>query len=164
MRARSTLGFCLLSSALLASCGSSPEDVSGSWNVNLTNGPNECMVSGWTEDESTSGIPLVITQDGADVTGTIGGAWGTAADVAFGTREFRGTVSGRHIDMRLTGRAGSMGGCAFTTVIDFDADTSGDTLAGRLVLSADTNSSPDCMHLATCMNVQAMNGARPPTR
>ena len=45
-------------------------------------------------------------EHGADVTGTIGGAWGTAADVAFGTREFRGTVSGRHIDMRLTGRAG----------------------------------------------------------
>mgnify|MGYP001298779192 CR=1 FL=1 len=162
-RARHLVLLVALASSL-AGCGSDPADVEGVWSVNLTNGADQCMVgsSSWMEGASTSGVPLTITQDGASATGTLDGVAGTYADVAFGSRTFTGTVSGSHVDMRLTGRASSVGGCAYTLVADLEADVSGDTMSGRIVWHADTNSSPDCMHLATCENVQAMNGARPP--
>jgi hypothetical protein len=151
--------------ALLAlpSCSSTPVNAAGSWAVNVTNGANGCSLDNWTAGETTSAVPLQITQSGSVVTAVVGGATGTVADLVFGTRTFNGSVNGNDLDARLVGRAGSMGGCAFTPVIDLSAQISGDTMMGTLVWSYDTNSNPDCGMMATCESIQAMNGSRPPT-
>jgi hypothetical protein len=160
--ARLSLLLCA-SSALLASCASTPANVAGSWSVNVTNGANGCMLDNWTAGETASGIPLTITQSGSAVTAEVGGTVGALADLLFGTRRFTGSVAGDRIDVRLVGRAGSMGGCAFTPVIDLTATVRGDTMMGNLIWSYDTNASPDCGMRATCESIQAMNGSRPPT-
>jgi hypothetical protein len=154
-----------LGGALLgSSCSSSPVNAAGNWSVNLTNGANGCALSNWTAGETTSGVPLTIGQSGSAVTGEIGGSTGVAAGVVFGTNQFSmGAVNGNRVDMRLTGRAASMGGCAYTPVLDLSGTISGDTMTGSVVWSYDTNSSADCGMLATCESVQAMNGSRPPT-
>lgn len=154
----------VVASALaLSSCSSSPVNAAGSWTLNVTNGANGCMIDTWTEGQSSSGVPLTITQEGSAVTGELGGAWATASDLLLGSHTFTGDVNGDAIDMRITGRAASSGGCAYTTVVDLTGTISGDTITGSLVWSADTNASADCGYLATCESVQSMNGARPPS-
>lgn len=167
---RSALGSALvlvlaLGGAVLgSSCSSSPVNAAGNWSVNLTNGANGCALSNWTAGETTSGVPLTISQSGSAVTGEVGGTTGAAAGILFGTNRFTiGNVSGNRVDMRLVGRAGAMGGCAYTPVLDLSATISGDTMTGNVVWSYDTNSSADCGMMATCESVQAMNGSRPPT-
>jgi hypothetical protein len=153
----------LLAQASLASCGSDPADVSGTYTVNLTNGPNQCELSGWTVGESSTAIPVVITQDGASIEADVQGGTGVYLDLIVGSSTFTGTVSGTHLDLELVGRAGSMGSCAYTWRTSLDADLDGDVLTGQLVWYADTNSSAECGIYATCRNTQSMNGARPPT-
>jgi hypothetical protein len=150
-------------SALLASCASTPADVAGSWAVNVTNGANGCMLDNWMVGQMTTGIPLTITQSGATVTAEVGGTTGGAADLFLGSRILSGSVNGDRIDARLVGRAGSMGGCAYTPVIDLTGRVTGDTMMGNLIWSFDTNANPDCGMYATCESIQAMNGSRPPT-
>lgn len=149
---------------LVASCGSDPVDVAGTYTVNLTNGTNGCMVMNWTEGDTTTGVPLTITQDGSSFTATVTGLAATSLDIYPGAHTFTGTVSGSHLDGTLVGRAASMGSCAYTVNIDLDADLDGDVLTGELHWYADTNSSADCGMYATCSNQQAFNGTRPPTR
>lgn len=146
----------------IGACGG-PVDASGNWSINLTNGANSCMLDNWRAGETTSGIPLVISQTGSAITADVGGVYGAALDLYFGRRQFAGSVSGNRIDARLVGRPGSRGSCAFTPVLDLTGDISGDGIVGNVIWSFDTNSSPDCGMYATCENVQAMNGARPPS-
>ncbi|GAB4197151.1 MAG: hypothetical protein OHK0013_05010 [Sandaracinaceae bacterium] len=149
--------------ALLASCSSTPVDAAGNWSVNVTNGANGCMLANWTVGQMTAGIPLTITQSGTTITAEVGGTTGSAADLFLGSRRLTGSVDGNRLDARLVGRAGSMGGCAYTPVIDLTATVTGDTMMGNLIWSFDTNTNPDCAMYATCESIQAMNGSRPPT-
>ena len=161
IRSLLVLTLSLLGAFALAGCA--PVNAAGSWSVNLTNDANGCSLDNWMAGETTSGVPLTIGQSGSTATAEIGGTTGTLADIVFGTRSFTmGSVSGNHIDLRLVGRAGSMGSCAYTPVLDLSGNISGDTMSGRVVWSYDTNSSADCGALATCESVQLMNGSRPP--
>ncbi len=146
----------------LVSCGNAPADVAGSYTVALTNGANGCMFMDWTVGESTSGVGLVITQDGDAFTGTVTGAVAGALDLYVGSHEFNGTVSGTHLDGTLVGRPLSMGTCAYTLNIDLDGELDGDLITGSLRWYGDANSSPDCGMWATCETLQAFNGTRPP--
>ncbi|MDQ3034358.1 MAG: hypothetical protein M3Y87_18265 [Myxococcota bacterium] len=149
--------------ALLASCGGEPADVAGTYAISLTNGPNGCELDNWTAGDTSSGVPVVITQDGAQVTVTVQDAAAVYLDVTVGSHVFEGTVSGDHIDATLTGRAGSLGACAYTSMVDLDADLDGDVLTGRLRWYARTNGLPDCGRFNTCENTQQLNGTRPPS-
>lgn len=149
--------------ALLASCGGDPVDVAGTYTINLTSGPNGCELDGWTEGETTSGVPVVITQDGSSVTVTVQGVAAGYLDLVVGGHVFEGAVSGDHIDATLTGRAGSEGSCAFTQIVELDADLEGDLLTGALRWYARTNGLADCGILNSCQNTQQLNGARPPS-
>lgn len=152
----------LLGAFALAGCA--PVNAAGNWSVNLTNDANGCSLDNWTAGETTSGVPLTITQSGSSATGEVGGVTGTGATIIFGTNRFEmGTVSSNHVDLRLTGRAGSMGSCAYTPILDLSGTINGDTMSGRVVWSYDTNSSADCGAMATCESIQLMNGSRPPT-
>lgn len=149
--------------ALLPSCGSEPANVRGSYAINLTNGPNGCELDDWTVGETTTGVPIVVTQDGADTTLTVQGLTATYLDVVIGGHVFEGRVSGSHIDATLTGRAGAMGSCAYTQIVELDADLDGDVLMGNLRWYARTNGLADCGRFNTCENTQQLNGTRPPT-
>lgn len=150
--------------ALLASCGSEPAGVAGSYTVNLIHGANGCMTADWMEGDTTMAVPLEITQEGASFTATVTGFAALYLDGAVGSHVFTGQVSGSHLDGTLRGTGRSTGTCAYTLNIDMDADLSGDVITGQLRWYADTNSSPDCGMYATCSNLQSFNGTRPPTR
>jgi hypothetical protein len=147
----------------VSGCGGDPVDVRGTYAINLTNGPNGCELENWTVGETSTGVPVVITQDGANVTVTVQGAAAVYLDVAIGGHVFEGTVSGRHIDATLTGRAGALGSCAYTSIVDLEADLDGDLLTGRLRYYAQTNGLADCERFNTCENTQQLNGTRPPS-
>lgn len=156
------LGLASLALTSLASCTSAPADVSGEWSTNLTNGANGCMLGNWTAGETTSGVPMTITQSGSTVTADIGGLAGAALVVALGTSRLTGVVSGNTVDLHADGRPGSEGACAYTGALDIQLQVTGDTLTGTTHWSYDANSSPDCGYRATCDSTQSVNGARPP--
>lgn len=147
--------------ALVASCAG-PVDAAGSWSLNLTSGANECMLMDWTPGETATGVPVTITQSGSTLTADVTGAYGAALDLYFGTHRFTGTVAADHVTLRLVGRAGATGTCAYTPVLELQSTVTGDTMSGSLGWFFDTNSSADCGMYATCRNEQAMNGSRPP--
>ncbi|MBX7192781.1 MAG: hypothetical protein K1X94_12020 [Sandaracinaceae bacterium] len=163
IRTLSLVALALVGGLLTSSCSASPANAAGSWSMNLTNGANGCMFSNWTVGDTTTGVPVTITQSGASVTLLVTGGYATALDLLVGGHEFTGAVDGNHVNARLTGRAGSTGGCAYTTVGDLEGTLSGDTITGNLSWSYDTNSSADCGMYAVCETLQAMNGTRPPT-
>ena len=151
---------------LLASCSDDdpPADVAGSYTINVTNRDNDCMLMDWTEGETASGIPLVITQDGSEITAEVGGLAGGWYDLVVGERTFEGDVSGNHLFMTIHGtRSYTDGECAGTITVEADANLVGDAIEGDIFYSFDTNGAPACGYRETCRNRQQFNGTRPPT-
>lgn len=160
-----TLRLCVLSvltGLTLASCGDDPANVAGTYTISLTNGPNGCELDSWEEGATSTGTTVVITQEGDAISADVQGVAGTYLDLIVGSSMFEGTVSGSHLDARLTGRALTQGSCAYTVLIDMDADLDGDVLQGSLTWFAQTNALESCGILNTCRNTQAFNGTRPP--
>lgn len=155
----------LMSVAALASggCGSDPADVAGDYTLSITNGANGCDLENWMEGDTTTAVPLVVTQDGENINGHLMGLAGGYFDVVVGTSRFAGKVDGEDVDMTLFGtRAYTLMGCTWTLNVDIDASIDGDLLQGTITYRAATNNSPDCGELLTCRNVQMFNGTRPP--
>ncbi len=153
----------LLPFALLA-VGCAPADVAGTYTVATTNGANDCAASGWDEGATSTGIPVVITQDGATVQIIVEGLWGTALELGVGGRTFNGQVGGSHVSADLVGDVTSrQGECVYTYTLELDADLTGDLLEGTVTYRPVTNGHADCGILQTCRNVQAFNGTRPPS-
>lgn len=153
----SSIAACLLFSAC------APAEVAGNYTVNVTNGPDECMFGGWTEGESSSGIPVLVTQDGDQVTLEVQGLTGTFLTLGVGSNQFEGQVSGNHVTAALIGTVSrTQAGCAYTTTVELDATVDNDVIVGTLIYRPNTNGSPDCGILETCGNRQSFNGARPP--
>src|SRR5262245_1993754 len=80
-----------------------PANVAGAYHVTVTNRQNGCGIMNWMEGGVAQDIPLDITQDGADITGTVGGVIGSLAELWLGSRVFEGKVTGNDIDMTLHG-------------------------------------------------------------
>jgi hypothetical protein len=153
----SSIAACLFFSAC------APADVAGNYTVNVTNGPDECMTGGWTEGESTSGIPVVVTQDGDQVVLEVQGLTGTFLTLGVGSNRFQGQVSGSGVTAALIGSVSrTQGMCTYTTTVDLDARVDDDVIQGTLRYRPVTNGHPDCGILETCGNQQSFNGARPP--
>jgi len=150
--------------AALAGCSDDlPVDVAGTYAMNITNGDNGCELQNWTEGESSTGIPVVVVQNGADATARIDGVVGAYVELVLGSREFDGRVSGNAFDAELFGtRQGTQGGCAFTMNAELDSSLARDTLTGTISYIPKTNDHPDCGLLQTCRSVQMMNGLRAP--
>jgi hypothetical protein len=157
---------CLIVAALcLASCGEDPEDVAGEYSINLTNGENGCNFDNWTVGESTTNIPLTITQDGGHATATLGGAVAVYLDLALGSHVYSGSVDGSHLSLAIYGtRSATTGSCAYTvnSFVEADLDVENDLLAGTVRYDAATNGSPDCGSIQGCSTRQSFNGLRPP--
>jgi len=154
---------CLLAACLMAMGCESNADVAGDYTVNITNGENGCMTEDWTVGETTSGVALVVRQDGDQVQLDVEGPGGTYLDLVVGSSIFNGQVSGEEVTASLIGtRAYSGGGCTWTLTVDLDARVNGDFMEGTLTYRAVTNMHPDCGVAETCRNLQSFNGSRPP--
>ena len=105
-----------------------------------------------------SGIEIVVTQNGADATGVVGGGTATLLDLYFGGHSFTGTVSGNHLALELVGtRATTSGNCTYT----YDATFNANALAGDLIYEPATNGQSDCAAVQ-CSSRQELSGSRPP--
>jgi hypothetical protein len=153
---------------LLGACGGDPADVAGDYAVSLTNRENACSFQNWTEGETSTGIPVVITQ-GVDAeadtaTAVVGGAAGLYLDVVLGSRTDTGDVDGSNLHLTLFGtNSFNQNQCTYTVNSEIDASLDGDVLTGNILYHASTNSSPDCGTLEGCESRQEFNGTRPPT-
>lgn len=148
---------------LLFCCGCSAANIAGNYNVTVTDGTNGCNFPNWTQGAMSANIPFDITQQGANASGTVGGATGGLILLVEGTATFNGTVGGDVFDLKLLGmRALSMGACAYTINAEAAGTISGDTINGTIDYSAMTNGSPDCGVLTGCHSHQDFTGVRAP--
>ena len=139
-----------------------PADVEGDYSVNLTNGENTCPIE-WTEGETTTGVPVTLTQNGSDVTGEITGVAGAVVDAILGQGEFEGSVSGSAISLVREGTNElPAGACRFRIRAVLSATLSGDTLSGTLLYTPVTDGDSECAAIETCSATAQMNGARAP--
>ncbi|MEO8698640.1 MAG: hypothetical protein ABI867_01320 [Kofleriaceae bacterium] len=149
--------------ALVAACSGSDADVEGDYTIALTNRDNGCMFANWTVGDQTTGVPVVIGQDGSNVTATVNGGAGLVLDVALGARTYTGDIDGDDLVLELFGTRGQqMGNCSFTYNSTIDATLDDDSLTGRIEYRAATNGNPDCSALEDCLSFQDFNGTRPP--
>lgn len=154
------LGLC---TSLSFGCSSDPEDVAGDYSISITNRENGCMFDNYTEGETSTNIPLTITQDGSDATGTVGGLAGGFLDLWLGSRVFQGSVSGAKVDLELFGtNSTTEGNCTYTVNSTISGTLSGDVLTGNLFYEKATNGNPDCSAIEGCATRQEFNGTRPP--
>ena len=150
--------------SVLVAVGCAPADVAGDYTIALTNGENGCMVNNWDVGTSTSGVPVLITQDGGTVQATVNGTSGTLLNLVVGSMHFNGDIAGDRIAASLIGDNNArQGECSYTFTVDMDATVSGDVIQGELTWRPVTNGHPDCGVLETCRNRQTFNGTRPPS-
>ncbi len=161
---RCASGLVVVLGALVAAVGCAPADVAGNYTVNVTNGENGCAIDGWTVGETSSSIPLVVTQDDSTVQLDVQGATGGVLDLVIGGSLFNGEVSGNGVTASLIGtNSARQGGCNYTITIDLDANVNGDFIEGELAWRPVTNHHADCGILETCQTLQSFNGSRPPS-
>jgi len=144
-------------------CGGSDADVSGNFNVAVTNRDNGCNFQNWTVGNSANGIAVTVTQDGSNVTATVGGVTGGLLDLVLGGHAYTGVVDGNDLDLNLIGtRSMLMGNCTFTYNSEIAASISGDVLTGEIHYRGAGNGNSDCTSITGCDSFQDFNGNRPP--
>ena len=147
----------------VSGCSVSPVDANGSYTLSITSRENGCEFDGWMEGNTSSGIPVEISQDDDLADATVGGVVATYLDVVLGSHVFSGEVSGDHLELVLSGTRETQSlGCAYFVSSLLDARLDGDYLEGQLVYTINDNGSPDCQNLQGCTSVQDFNGTRPP--
>ena len=146
-----------------AACGGSDADVAGNFSVSVTNRDNGCNFQNWTVGDQATGIQVTITQDGSNVTATVGGVTGALLDIALGGHAYTGVVDGDDLALDLVGtRAMQMGNCTFTYNSAIDASIDGDVLTGEVHYRGAGNGNSDCASITGCDTFQDFNGTRPP--
>jgi hypothetical protein len=157
----------LLVPVALAACGDdSPINAAGVYSLNFTAGDNGCNLDKWMAGSTTTGVETDLNQaaGSADVSGKVQGAVGIYIGLLFGTNEFSGRVSGRHIDVVLDSKypALTQGQCQYKPQLHLSGDLTGDVLTGTLDLTTSTNHSLDCGTKENCHSTMSFNGTRPP--
>jgi hypothetical protein len=150
---------------LVACGGDDPVDAAGNYTVALTNRENGCNNPNWTVDDMTSGVGVVMTQNGLAVSADVqpGGAR-LALDLVLGGHIFTGQVDGDHLDLLITGaNSFASGNCDYTVDAQIDAHLAGDVLMGNVYYRARTDGASDCGALTGCASRQELLGNRPPS-
>jgi hypothetical protein len=136
-------------------------DVTGVYGGPVTNGANTCPGI-WNTGMSSDAM-ATVGQTGANVTLQVNGAAGLLLTAGFGTNSFSGTVSGSHIDASIIGTVSTTrGGCVYTSNGTLAADLAGNTLAGAIVYTPQTNGHADCatMSVTGCSSRQTFSMTR----
>jgi hypothetical protein len=148
--------------AVLSGCGQ-PADVAGNYSVAVTNGQNGCNFANWTEGETTANIPVVVTQDGTQVTAEVQGIIGGLLGLWLGSSVYTGDVDGDSLRLTLYGsNSTAIGNCTYTINSTMTADFENDVLRGQIRYQSATNDNPDCAEIEGCVTIQDFNGNRPP--
>jgi len=155
----------LLLVPLAAACGSdTPANVAGTYTLALNIEQNDCGILGNPVGTPSTGVGVVVTQNGSQVDAQVQGLPGAALALAMGSDTFSGTVSGNSLDLSISGTMpGSSGTCAFTRRAHLTGSLSGDVLSGKVTYTYVTNKTADCGFRDTCQDVQILNGTRPPS-
>jgi hypothetical protein len=165
------IGLVLPLALFIAACGSSttsgtggpPVNVAGSYTIAVTDEDNGCQLANWMMGQSSSGIPLQITQSGANATGNVSGLVGVAIALWLGSATFQGTVSGNEIDITDYGSTKTTTGmCTYSINAIFHGTLDGDALSGSVTYTTVTNHASDCGFRETCASHQNLSGSRPP--
>jgi hypothetical protein len=162
--------FTIVAVSLLSAIGcggdddNTPPNVAGHYTINVTNGQNNCPLTGWQEGQSFSNITFDVTQDGENLLGTFQGVLATIfLQAVIGATDFQGTVSHQSVEMtRLGTQTFTSGACMFTVRADLQGTSNGDVLQGQIVYKPVTHDDPDCASIESCSAVQMFNGTRPP--
>jgi hypothetical protein len=154
--------------ALAAACGGSSfqttANITGTYDVSLTNGANGCQFASWTTGAMVSNIGVDITQNGTNASAQVTGLAALVYAVDLGTATFTGSVQGDTFTMTAFGsHAATDGQCSYTLKASMTGTQLGDSVQGQLTYSETTNGSPDCGYHATCTSVQSFAGVRPPS-
>jgi hypothetical protein len=158
------LAWLLLGCAVATGCGTDPADVEGNYTIALTNRDNGCMFTNYTVGETAASIPVVATQDSANLTMTVNGVAAIYLNAVLGTNTYRGDVDGSDFRVEALGTvARTSGNCTYTINSVIDGSLSGDALTGRIEYRAADNGNPDCSPIHGCLTFQDFNGTRPPT-
>jgi hypothetical protein len=148
----------------LLACSSEGEfttDVAGNYTVALTNGANSCPFDMWIVGDSAD-APIVIAQDGNSLHGSVGGFASLYLIGLLGSAEFEGSIQGDQLELSNFGtRSTNSGSCAYTYKATIQAKQTGDSIAGSITYSTQTNGSPDCAAIE-CSGTQKLSGSRPP--
>lgn len=144
-------------------CDGDPADVAGNYTLAITKRDNGCNFDNWTEGDTDTNIPLVITQEGSNVTGTVEELWGAFLNAWLGSKVYSGTVDGHDVTMTIIGtRSTTEGNCTYTFNSTIDAHLAGDLLEGWVEYTAATNDNSDCSSIEGCVSRHQFNGTRPP--
>jgi hypothetical protein len=148
--------------ALLGACsGCDPVDAEGTYSVGISYRDDACQF-GWTVGQMSSGVEVVITQNGDSAIAEVKGLAGGYLSLALGSATFSGNVDGNELDLFVTGtKPQTKGNCTFTYDGHIAATLTGDALQGTLSYVANTNTASDCAAVA-CTSKQDFSGSRPP--
>ncbi len=152
---------------LLATVGActSDADVAGNYTVALTNRDNGCNLGNFTPGDTSSGVGVVITQNGSKVTLTVNGLGGVALVALLGANGnvLTGDVDGDDFEVEALGtRPNTSGNCTYTFNSTIKGRLTGDALAGRIDYTVSDNGNSDCGQVHGCLSYQDFNGTRPP--
>ncbi len=155
-----------LSIVAIAACSSSEaaQDLTGNFTIAVTNKDNGCAFQNWTSGQSTTTIPLTITQQGSNgITAVVGGAAGAYLTLVIGTATFTGSVTGPTGTLTAAGtRSGSQGTCAYTINANMTITLAGNAINGSISYVPKTNAQSTCGVLNACSSTQDLSGNRPP--
>ncbi len=150
--------------SVLGAC-TSDADVAGDYTVALTNRDNGCNLGNFTSGTTSTGVGVVITQNGSKITLTVNGLGGVALVALLGANGnvYAGSVDGDNFDVEAIGtRPNNQGNCTYTYNSAISATLNGDALVGRIEYTAADNGNSDCTQVHGCLSYQDYNGTRPP--
>ena len=127
------------------------------------NHENGCNFDNWMAGQTSMAIPLTMTQDGAQVIGTLDGVSGAFFALWIGSNTLLGEVDGTKISLAVHGTNKLHSStCAYTVTAEASADLTGDAIQGEMTYRAVTDKSAACAALEGCVSKQAFTGTRPP--
>jgi hypothetical protein len=151
-----------LGSVLVAGCA--PINVAGTYTGAVTNRDNGCMLDNYTVGASTSGITMVVTQSGADVTVDVQGLAGVALALFTNNPDpMRGTATPFGFSVSKVGRNGrTSGDCTYNTIVEANGTLNGDSLSGTVTYRYQVTNAAACGYRATCRTEQSFAFVRAP--
>jgi hypothetical protein len=147
--------------ACSSSNSSTPANVAGTYTVSVTNGLNGCNVATFTPGAMSTGITVVVTQNGAQVSADVMGLAGVYLTAGVGSSTLVGQLDGSRAALTASANH-TQGMCAYTTTASADITFDGNTMQGSITYTDSGNGSSTCGVMQSCTNEQMLAGSRPP--
>jgi hypothetical protein len=156
--------------ACSAASTASVPNVSGTYTLSVVDGTNTCDIAGVSEGTSTSGVPLMVSQDSVtpqNMTVVLGGNAGALLGAVMGSSTLTGTLGSYQVvltpDTPDSGSVptGTLNGCMYQATATLTLNFAGDTVQGTMIYTLNTTGTT-CQALENCQTVQALSGVLVP--